>query len=373
MWWRRRLWLLLTVVFLLRDAEGLGVWNKRSAPHWYGVATSASVAQPQEVDYLPYLTKMEGSPSSVASKQSSSVFPRQGPEPGQTPGGWSRSASRSQMDSSAQTASGSAGYYQSVFQGGQQLPRLVTQPQLQDSSGSGETQFQGQSANRALGTPQTSSSLFQQGVWHQGSAGSLDSVSSAQGFPSQYTGSRTHAVSVQSAPTHQGDYRAPSSGHPTYHPSKKLQPPHVPFPQSQSYTQLKSRLFSLASHSASGSSGVTTTGRQPVKDAQQRGAVPSRVSSRWQTWRRQTGSDVPQKSSYYAFLPAQSASSGLGSTSQQGAGYATQKSSSYYGLGPVQGASMWQSSSQQSGRHAPQTSTYYGPFVFHGCRHMAAI
>ncbi|KAK1786653.1 hypothetical protein P4O66_003095 [Electrophorus voltai] len=147
-------------------------------------------------------------------------------------------------------------------------------------------------------------------------------------------------------PVLKGDYRAPSSGHPTYYPSKKLQPSRVPSPQSQSYTQLKSRL--LASQSTSGTSGVTSTSRQPVKDAEHgssHGAVSSLFANGWQTWREQTGQSQMQGSS---------AGSSIASTSQQSASDAPQQSS-YYGPLPVQGAGTGQTSGWQSAQQAGQS------------------
>ncbi|XP_076859391.1 uncharacterized protein LOC143512682 [Brachyhypopomus gauderio] len=391
MWWCRRHWLLLTAVFLLRTADGLVVRNKRVPLSLYGATVSGSVAQHQGVHDLPYVTKTAGSAPSVAGMQSRSVLPQQVSDPSWTQVVQSSCGSSDQMVlPGSETASGSAGIYQSVFQSGQQVPGHVTQAQLPGSSGNVETHFQGQGSKSVLGNPQVSSNLFQQGALHQGSSDSLATVSSAQGFPSWSTGSKGHATSVQSAPNNQGVYWTLTSGQSTYLPPENPQPPtHVPS-QPQSYPQfllpsdsqtvgvsastsqqgssggqyqssswsaspvMKSRLLLLSSPSSPMHSSVTSTSPQSaqVGGSTSHVAYPSQVASTQLTSSLQSA-QVGGSTSHIAY-PSQVASTqltsslqsapGISSTSQQ-SGDVPPKSS-YYPPLYSQGGSTWQTSNQ---------------------------
>ncbi|KAK1786616.1 hypothetical protein P4O66_003056 [Electrophorus voltai] len=347
-----RLWLFLAAAFLLRDTDGLGVWNKKPVPHWSSVAARASMAQPQKVSNLPHQTKVEGSTSSAASMQSSSAFPLQGPEPSRTRTGQPSCVSSSQMDSSeAQTTSGSAGYYQSVFQGGQQFPGVVSQPQLLDSSGNVEARYWGQSSESVLSTPQISSSLFERDALHGGSSGSLDSVSSAQGFPSQYTSSWLYTA--QSAPTHQhqGGYWAPSSGQSMHLPSEEPQPHVASPPQPESYQQLPHP--SQTRPVSKPVSQTQTVGGALVSTSQQGSNEGQYQSSSW-------SASAPVMKSRLPFIPSQSTivSSDMTSPSQQSASDSAQKGcTSSYGALPPWLAGTRQTSTLQSAQSQMQGSS----------------
>ncbi|XP_076829606.1 uncharacterized protein LOC143475614 isoform X2 [Brachyhypopomus gauderio] len=341
MWWNRRLWLLLSAVFLLRDTEGLGVWNAMAK--------------------LPYQTKMKRSSSSVVSMKRTPPFPQQVLESSRT---LSSCVSDTQMASlEAQTASGSTAYHQSVPQTDQPFPGFVSQTQLQGSSSNVQALFQGHSSTSVLGTPQISSSFFQQGVRHQGSSGSISAVSSAEDFPRWSTGSRVQTTPVHSTPTYQGGYVPQSSGL-----LKKPQPSsYVPSPlQSQNYPPLPPSQTRLVGKHAS----QTKTG--DVFDSPSQSSYAGQyTSSRWPA-SQPVGQSPSLLATLALALQGSSASSALASTS----GHALGSSSPSSGGLPSQTASTWWTSnvqhaqsqsqsssagepsvSQQSGRDAPQTSS----------------
>ncbi|XP_076829009.1 uncharacterized protein LOC143475146 [Brachyhypopomus gauderio] len=219
MWWSRRFWLLLTAILTLRDAESYREWNKNPVHHSYDVPELAYVDQPEKVTYLPYQAYLED--FSVASMQGSSVTFQQDLESDEV--GQLRWDPSSEMGSSKLLVEEEPLAYQSMFQGGEGFPGVLTESQMLGSSGNSERLFEGQTFESVPSTPEFSRSFFQEGYLSQGSLDDFDSYN-GQGFPSPYTGAWVDETHVQSDPIYEGNYRAPYMGQSMYIPSEMHHP-----------------------------------------------------------------------------------------------------------------------------------------------------
>ncbi|KAK1800253.1 hypothetical protein P4O66_000204 [Electrophorus voltai] len=138
--------------------------------------------QPGKASYLPPQTNIGDLTSSVASIESTSPFFQQELDSRQNEAVASRWASSSEKGFSEDlTETGTTGYYQSVFQSGQKLPETVSQTELL-----GPSSHESSDGNVAINAP-LSSRPFAQRRLYRGSSDGVDTVSSAQGFPSPYT------------------------------------------------------------------------------------------------------------------------------------------------------------------------------------------